>query len=387
MPPIDGLQLIWPSVSMLCVSSSVRAAHARGGQRGLGAGMATADDDDVELLGIEHVGRFSMRRGRPRTCLNFRCRRRAARRPRRGAASSRAQRRTKPTSSPQLPPAPGFGADAAQVLRDAAFAAAPSRAPRWRSSPAGARRSRASVQLAHGLVDDGARDRRPARWWPRRAAGCAAACTARAPAARAASGPPDRLAAHVADQGVVAHRHRLDLVVHRGHARALRRPTRCRVAASKKLMLSAIEPENSGVVLHHRADHRRASARNPSCDNGTPPTSSSPLRGAWMPSISFNSVVLPQPEGPTMATDSPGSIAQVDAAAAPRARRRRSESSRRALRCARQCRPRLRAWRGTPSSSGAASTMSARRSPCSRSIFSSTTLSISALTRCANCSL
>ena len=51
MPPIDGLQLIWPSVSMLCVSSSVRAAHARRGQRGLGAGMAAADDDHVESLG------------------------------------------------------------------------------------------------------------------------------------------------------------------------------------------------------------------------------------------------------------------------------------------------------------------------------------------------
>jgi hypothetical protein len=48
MPPIAGLQLIWPSVSMLCVSSSVRAAHARGRQRGLGAGMAAADHDDVE---------------------------------------------------------------------------------------------------------------------------------------------------------------------------------------------------------------------------------------------------------------------------------------------------------------------------------------------------
>ena len=28
------------------------AAHARGGERGLGAGMAAADDDDIEFLGI-----------------------------------------------------------------------------------------------------------------------------------------------------------------------------------------------------------------------------------------------------------------------------------------------------------------------------------------------
>ena len=33
---------------MLCVSSSVDAPGARGRQRGLGAGVAAADDDDVE---------------------------------------------------------------------------------------------------------------------------------------------------------------------------------------------------------------------------------------------------------------------------------------------------------------------------------------------------
>ena len=47
MPPMAGLQLICPIVSMLCVSSSVRAPHARRGQRGLGAGVAAADHDDV----------------------------------------------------------------------------------------------------------------------------------------------------------------------------------------------------------------------------------------------------------------------------------------------------------------------------------------------------
>jgi hypothetical protein len=30
------------------------AAHARGGERGLGAGMAAADDDDIEFLWVEH---------------------------------------------------------------------------------------------------------------------------------------------------------------------------------------------------------------------------------------------------------------------------------------------------------------------------------------------
>ncbi len=35
---------------MLWVSSRVLTAHARRGQRGLGAGMATADDDHIEMV-------------------------------------------------------------------------------------------------------------------------------------------------------------------------------------------------------------------------------------------------------------------------------------------------------------------------------------------------
>ena len=54
MPPIDGLQDICPSVSMLWVSSSVLAAHARRGERRLGAGVAAADHDDVEFGGKLH---------------------------------------------------------------------------------------------------------------------------------------------------------------------------------------------------------------------------------------------------------------------------------------------------------------------------------------------
>jgi hypothetical protein len=41
MPPMDGLQLIWPRVSMLCVSSRVSRAHAGRRQRRLGAGLRT----------------------------------------------------------------------------------------------------------------------------------------------------------------------------------------------------------------------------------------------------------------------------------------------------------------------------------------------------------
>src|SRR3982750_4606617 len=47
IPPIDGLQDIWPNVSRLCVSRSAR-------QRGCGAGVAAADHDDVEARGEVH---------------------------------------------------------------------------------------------------------------------------------------------------------------------------------------------------------------------------------------------------------------------------------------------------------------------------------------------
>jgi hypothetical protein len=49
MPPIAGLQLIAPTVSTLCVSSSVRAPRAPS-ERGLGAGVAAADHDHVVLV-------------------------------------------------------------------------------------------------------------------------------------------------------------------------------------------------------------------------------------------------------------------------------------------------------------------------------------------------
>ena len=55
MPPMLGLQLICPRVSMLWVSSRF-AAHAGSGQGGLGACMATADNDHIKFLGVQHGG-------------------------------------------------------------------------------------------------------------------------------------------------------------------------------------------------------------------------------------------------------------------------------------------------------------------------------------------
>ena len=55
MPPIDGLQDIWPRVSMLWVSSSVRQPMRALRKRGLGAGVAAADDDYVKFFnGLRH---------------------------------------------------------------------------------------------------------------------------------------------------------------------------------------------------------------------------------------------------------------------------------------------------------------------------------------------
>ncbi len=54
MPPTAGLQLIWPRVSMLWVSSSVCAPMRAGGKGRLGAGVTAADDDDIEWAREAH---------------------------------------------------------------------------------------------------------------------------------------------------------------------------------------------------------------------------------------------------------------------------------------------------------------------------------------------
>ena len=61
MPPIDGLQDIWPKVSTLWVSSSVLQPKPRGSERRFGAGMAAADHDDVEFGGKLHGRRRILR--------------------------------------------------------------------------------------------------------------------------------------------------------------------------------------------------------------------------------------------------------------------------------------------------------------------------------------
>jgi hypothetical protein len=53
MPPIDGLQLIAPSVSS-CASAAAYSPRPRRGERSFGAGMAAADNNDIETFGIKH---------------------------------------------------------------------------------------------------------------------------------------------------------------------------------------------------------------------------------------------------------------------------------------------------------------------------------------------
>jgi hypothetical protein len=80
--------------------------------------------------------------------------------------------------------------------------------------------------------------------------------------------------------------------------------------ASKKLTLSMMEPAKSWSSCITVPIMSRQ-VRSPRWASGTPPTRTSPSCGSWMPRISFSSVVLPQPDGPAMATDSPGSIARL----------------------------------------------------------------------------
>ena len=54
MPPMAGLQLICPMVSMLWRQQQRLRAHARRGRGRLGAGVAAADDDDIVLIGVVH---------------------------------------------------------------------------------------------------------------------------------------------------------------------------------------------------------------------------------------------------------------------------------------------------------------------------------------------
>ena len=63
MPPMAGLQLMAPEGLDALRQQQRAAAHARGSQRGLGAGMAAADDDDVEMLGKTHGASVRASRG------------------------------------------------------------------------------------------------------------------------------------------------------------------------------------------------------------------------------------------------------------------------------------------------------------------------------------
>ena len=147
---------------------------------------------------------------------------------------------------------------------------------------------------------------RRARWWPRRGRGCSAACTARAPAGCAASGRPR---ARCPCRRSACCSPSASRRCRRGRPRA-GRSARSRAgpgAGSKKQTLSAIEPANSWsscITVPTACD----SARGPAAAMARRRPGSRRRWASSRPSISFTSVVLPHPEGPTMATDSPGSM-------------------------------------------------------------------------------
>ena len=71
MPPIAGLQLIWPKSLDVMRQQQGVGPHPGSRQRGFGAGMAAADDDDFVLLGKTHDAESTRFLGRART-LNSR---------------------------------------------------------------------------------------------------------------------------------------------------------------------------------------------------------------------------------------------------------------------------------------------------------------------------
>ena len=226
---------------------------------------------------------------------------------------------------------------------------------------------RVSFELADRLRSPRARARRRARWSPRRGTGSAAACRARAPAGCAAAARrtgwcPCRRPACCSPSASPRSRR----APRRGGRTA--RPSAVSACGVEEADVVGDRAGEELVVLHHGADHVAPGAQARAAASGTPPTGSRPACGAWMPSISFSSVVLPQPDGPTIATDSPGSIAQAQPAqhAGLGRRSRRSATSR-------SSRRRRRLSRGAPArrppARASASTMSASRSPCSLSIL------------------
>jgi hypothetical protein len=81
-------------------------------------------------------------------------------------------------------------------------------------------------------------------------------------------------------------------------------------SAAKKPMLSAIEPANRlSSCITTPIIARQASA--PSRSSGSPLTRIVPSVGCNSPASSFRSVVLPQPDGPAIASHSPGATRKL----------------------------------------------------------------------------
>ncbi len=155
-----------------------------------------------------------------------------------------------------------------------------------------------------------ARARRRARWSPRRGTGTSAACRAPAPAgcaaaARRTGSCPCRRPACASPSA--SPRSRRATAATRAHCSA----HAVSASASKKVMLSTIEPAKSWSSCITVPIMSRQ-ARKPDLlqvDAADPDLARPAARGCR--ACSFSSVVLPQPDGPTIATDSPGSMRRL----------------------------------------------------------------------------
>ena len=117
-------------------------------------------------------------------------------------------------------------------------------------------------------------------------------------------------AAHVADQAVIGHRHRHDLVVDAGHSGALDHP----LLIAGRLIEADIIGDRTGqelVFLHDGADLLAGIPADRCWASGNPSINTSPLVGCSSPSMILTRVVLPPPDGPMIVTVLPGSIRRL----------------------------------------------------------------------------
>ena len=150
-------------------------------------------------------------------------------------------------------------------------------------------------------------------------------------------------------------------------------------------MLSAMDPLNSSSSCI-TVPIRLRNCAGPEPRQCTPPMRISPSAAGSKPRITLSRVVLPHPEGPTMATDSPSATVKLDVAQDERLRVGVAGADVRAPRC-RSASARGEAAPMSGRGSASASAISATRPVCSSSMRMSMALSMRPVMRLVNCDL